>query len=69
VGVILGIGSSCLAGVNSAHCGSPARGAVGDLEISGEFKGIVTGIINGVGSINRVVYDITSKPTGTIEWE
>ena len=30
---------------------------------------ISTNIINTVKGINRVVYDITSKPPGTIEWE
>ncbi|WP_026389523.1 glutamine-hydrolyzing GMP synthase [[Acholeplasma] multilocale] len=33
------------------------------------LDGVVNKIINEVKNVNRIVYDITSKPPGTIEWE
>ena len=33
------------------------------------LQGVSTEIINKVKGINRVVYDLSSKPPATIEWE
>ena len=49
----------------------PTDGMTADfLEFSWDALGkTATQIVNEVRCVNRVVYDITSKPPGTIEWE
>ena len=37
--------------------------------LAGMITRLATRIIKEVRGFNRVVYDVTSKPPGTIEWE
>lgn len=57
--------------VIALRCVSSSDGMTADwVKLSPEFLGKVSNrIINEVKGVNRVVYDISSKPPSTIEWE
>ena len=49
-------------------CGRESMGTVRTTFLTDE-NGVITDIINKVKGVNRVCYDISSKPPATIEWE
>ena len=67
----------CLGGCSTGTCaslGSAVTSTDGMTADSYPFEHaflarVATRIINEVKGINRVVYDVKSKPPGTIEWE
>ena len=54
--------------LRAVHASDGMTAEVGDLPLS-FLTGVADKIVRGVDGINRVLYDVTSKPPATIEWE
>ena len=76
-GIRLGAGGASAVACAAGAEGSSLRAALCDSSVTADWSHLpyellgraANRIVNEVRGINRVVYDVTSKPPGTIEWE